>query len=258
MATGTEARARRKELPGSRGEPVPSPDGGGSANGRALIRSTVVRDDQVVHIPAWVTDHDSFRRWARSDDFPEKIRVCYLAGEVWVDMSNEQFFTHNQVKGEFNRVLANLAKLGRLGRFVPDGMLLSNVEASLSAGPDGAFVTRESLDSGRIRLVEGKREGYVELEGTPEMVLEVVSPGSVTKDTVTLRELYWRAGIREFWLVDVRGERLVFDILRHGAGEYTATRKQKGWVKSAVFGKSFRLTRQTDERGDPEYTLEVR
>src|SRR5262249_42103070 len=155
---GTETQAPRKGPPGAPGEIAPAPGGGGSANGIALIRSTVVRDDQVVHIPAWVTDHDSFRRWAWSDDFPEKIRVCYLAGEVWVDMSKEQFFTHNQVKGEFNRVLGNLAKLGRLGRFVPDGMLLSNVEASLSAGPDGAFITRESLDTDRIRLVEGKRE----------------------------------------------------------------------------------------------------
>ena len=36
------------------------------------------------------------------------------------------------------------------------------------------------------------------------------------------------------------------------------TRKQQGWVKSAVFGKSFRLTQGTDSFGDPQYTLEAR
>ena len=39
---------------------------------------------------------------------------------------------------------------------------------------------------------------------------------------------------------------------------YRATPKKGGWLASAVFGKSFRLTRQADELGHPEYTLAVR
>jgi hypothetical protein len=70
--------------------------------------------------------------------------------------------------------------------------------------------------------------------------------------------LYFRAGIPEYWLVDVRGKRLRFDILRIGRWKYTATRKQAGWVPSTVFGKSFKLTRGTDELGYPEFTLSVR
>jgi len=66
--------------------------------------NTIVLDDQAVHIPAWVTDLAAFRRWVRSDEFPEKQRICYLKGEVWVDLSKEPFFSHNQVKGEFTIV----------------------------------------------------------------------------------------------------------------------------------------------------------
>jgi Uma2 family endonuclease len=106
--------------------------------------------------------------------------------------------------------------------------------------------------------VEGKKEGYVELQGTPDMVLEVVSESSVTKDTITLQELYWQAMIPEYWIVNARGASITFEILRHTAKGYVATRKQAGWVKSAVFGKSFRLTQQTDDLGNPEYTLAVR
>jgi len=130
--------------------------------------------------------------------------------------------------------------------------------ANLACQPDGIFVSYESLDTGRIRLVEGVREGYVEFEGTPDMVLEVVSTSSVEKDTILQFDLYWQAGIREYWLVGARGERLEFDIWRHTPNGYVVTRKQGGWIRSAVFGKSFRLTRQSDERGDPEYTLAVR
>jgi len=94
--------------------------------------------------------------------------------------------------------------------------------------------------------------------GSPDMVLEVVSPSSVEKDTVILRQLYWKAGVREYWLVDPRGLELHFDILRHAEKSYVATRRQQGWLKSAVFGKSFRLTKRNDTRGNPVFTLEVR
>jgi Uma2 family endonuclease len=107
-------------------------------------------------------------------------------------------------------------------------------------------------------LVEGAKGGYVELEGIPDMVLEVMSDSSVHKDTEQLRELYWQAGIREYWLVDARKEPLTFEILRHTAKGYIATRKQAGWLKSAVFGKSFQLTQRTDDLGYPEYRLAVR
>jgi Uma2 family endonuclease len=214
-------------------------------------------DDQGVRIPAWVTDLKSFREWVHSGEFPEKGRICYLNGEVWVDLSMEQFFTHNQVKNEFAFVLTGLIKAGRHGRYGPDGMLITNVEADISSEPDGSFVSRDALDSGRVRFIEGKREGILELEGTPDMVLEILSASSEEKDTVILRRQYWEAGIPEYWLVDVRREPQTFDILRRTARGYTPARKQDGWVRSNVFGKSFRLTCNTDERGDPEHTLEI-
>jgi Uma2 family endonuclease len=215
-------------------------------------------DSSRVSIPEWVQDLDSFRRWARSEEFPETGRICYLKGEVWVDMSKEQFYSHNQVKNEYNVVLGSLARASRLGRWVPDGMLLSNHEAGLSCQPDGAFLSYARLRAGRVRLREGADEGFVELEGSPDMVLEVISTSSVYEDTVTLRELYWKAGIIEYWLVDARGEQLVFEIFRQTSRGYVPTRKQGGWLKSTVFGKSFRLQRETDELGNPEYSLQVR
>jgi Uma2 family endonuclease len=96
------------------------------------------------------------------------------------------------------------------------------------------------------------------LEGSPDMVLEVVSDSSVRKDTEQLRRDYWTAGIREYWLVDARPEPLVFDILRHTPKGYRTTPKKEGWIKSAVFAKAFRLTCRTNALGHPEYTLEVR
>jgi Uma2 family endonuclease len=220
--------------------------------------TTIYFDTETIEIPSWVCDHASFRRWARSEDFPESGRICFINRKFCVDVSKEQFFTHNQLKNEFAFVLTGFIKTGRLGRFVPDGMLLSNVEAAFTTQPDGAFVSREALRSGRVKLIEGATNGFVELEGVPDMVLEIVSDSSVKKDTIVLVDQYWQAGIPEYWLVDAREETIRFDILRQGAKGYTAVRKLAGYAKSQIFNKSFRLTRQLDESGDPEFSLSIR
>ncbi len=220
--------------------------------------STFVVESQVVRVPDWVEDLATFRRWSQSDEFPEDGRIAFLEGGVWVDMSKEQVFTHNQVKGEYSRVLGTLAKDERRGRYFPDGLRLTSIAADFSVVPDGTFVSFESLESGRVQLIEGAQEGYVELEGTPDMTLEIISASSVEKDTDILRNDYWRAGISEYWLVDARGDTPRLDILRYTQRGYVPTRKQGGWVKSAVFGKSFRLIAGIDALGHPEYTLEIR
>lgn len=145
-----------------------------------------------------------------------------------------------------------------MGRYFSDGLFQTNIAADLSSKPDGTFASRDAFDAGRVQLIEGVPEGFVELAGTPNMVLEVVSSSSVSKDGEWLRDLYWQAGIAEYWLVDCRCERLEFDILRHTSRGYSVTRKSSGWMKSEVFGQSFRLTRQADELGQPEFTLETR
>jgi Uma2 family endonuclease len=40
------------------------------------------------------------------------------------------------------------------------------------------------------------------LEGTPELVVEVFSPGSVSRDKRDKFQLYQRHGIAEYWMVD--------------------------------------------------------
>jgi Uma2 family endonuclease len=220
--------------------------------------NTIVFQEQV-RIPDSVVDLDSFRVWAKSDAFPDCGRYSYFNGELWVDLMPEQLFTHNDVKMECAEVIRQLFKKTRRGRFFGDGTLVTNVDAGLSTEPNGTVVLFESLELERVRLIESSsEEGYIEIEGTPDVVLEIVSKSSVQKDTVVLRELYWNAGIPEYWLVDVRGDRLVFDILKRGRKGYVVTRKPSGWVKSAALGKSFQLTRTLDAAGNPEYTLTVR
>ncbi len=160
-----------------------------------VVLSLLTFEDQLVdhvEIPPWVTDLGSFRRWMDSDYFPDAGRIDFIKGDVWVDMSKEQIFTHASVKHEFNIVLGSMVKNNQLGLYFPDGVLLSNVAADIAVKPDALFASVAAL-SDRVRILEGKKEGHVELEGSPDMVLEVVSESSVRKDTEQLRHDYWEA-----------------------------------------------------------------
>jgi Uma2 family endonuclease len=218
----------------------------------------ILDESQAIAVPRWVTDIESFRRWSDTADFPQDRPVWWLNGEVWIDMTREQVFTHLALKGEYYFRLGLLVQEGNLGLFLPAGLLLSNFAADISGNPDGTFLSHETLRSDRVRLIEGSRGGCTEVQGSPDMVLEVVSDSSVEKDYELLRKAYWEADIREYWLVDGRKGLLKFDILRHTPRGYVATRKQDGWIKSAVLGKSFKLTRRKNDLGHPEFTLAVR
>ncbi|HEY7425486.1 MAG TPA: Uma2 family endonuclease [Gemmataceae bacterium] len=218
--------------------------------------STIVIADRV-RIPSCVNDLESFRRWRQSDDYPERGWVSFLNGEIWVDTDMEQLFTHNQVKTEFTVVLGGLMKGEELGYYFSDRAALSNESANLATEPDGMFCSFAAIEDKRVALVEGAEEGHVEIEGTPDMVLEAVSAGSVRKDTKILRGLYWRVGIPEYWLVDARKTPVQFDILRWSARGYSATPRRQDWLKSKVFGRSFRLETKPDRLGHPQFFLRL-
>jgi Uma2 family endonuclease len=220
--------------------------------------ATTHTKERCLSVPDWVVDIDSFRHWTERDNFPDTGSVWWLRGAVWIDMSREQIFTHNHLKTRIISKLDALVEEGDLGLMLSDGVLLSNFDADISGNPDGTFLLKETLTSDRVRLIEGRRDGYTEVQGSADMVLEVVSDSSIHKDHDLLRKAYWEAGIREYWLVDARKPPLKFEILRYTPRGYVATRKQDGWVKSSVFGKSFRLTQRTNTLGHPEFKLDVR
>lgn len=219
---------------------------------------TLIANDVYLDIPEWVTSLAAFRRWTDEPDFPEKGNIWWLRGKMWADMSKEQLFTHLAMKGEFFFVLLGLVREADLGLMFTDGLLLTNEVAGLSGNPDATFISHEALSDDRVVLVKGRRDGFTEAQGSPDMVLEVVSERSELKDYTILREDYFAAGVREYWLVDARQEPPTFEILKRGAKGFTATRKQSGWVKSSVFGKSFQLTMGKDRSGNPKPSLKVK
>jgi Uma2 family endonuclease len=221
---------------------------------------TVAEDLLCIRIPHNATTLDGFRSWIKSDEFPDKLRAMYLDGEIYLDMTKEELQSHAKVKAEISRVLMNLVRELALGEFYLDGVLVTHPVAKVSNNPDATFLSWASLERQHVRLVPGHGEHgqFVEIEGTPDWILEVVSNSSVHKDTERLRTAYHRAGIAEYWLVDARGTQIVFHILHWRKTGYVAATNRKGWQRSRVFARDFRLVRKAVRLGLWEYTLEMR
>ena len=221
----------------------------------ATRRPDIFVSDNIV-VPGWIVDLATFRRWATSTEYPQSGWISYLDGLIFVDPHMEELFTHNLVKGAYAFAVMSVLGPTPKGTYVHDRMLLTNSAANLSTEPDGLFFFWNTIQSGRLGMVEGA-EGYVELTGTPDMILEVVSKHSVRKDTVLLRELYWKAGIPEFWLVDARGAEPHFEILRHNDAGYVAVEPSGDWVASSIFQHQFQIEKRKNPLGHPQFVVNV-
>jgi len=221
--------------------------------------ATSVLFEEQVEIPLNIRSLPDFRRWTGSDDFPERGRIDFLQGRIEVDMSPEDLFVHGTLKTEIVGVLHRLVKAGGLGHLFTDRARVSSPEADLSVEPDVVFVSHESLQSGRVRLVpKASREPdrYIELEGAPDLIVEIVSDTSIRKDTERLPVSYFAAGVGEFWLIDARREPLEFQIHHRGPTAYVpAPPDPAGYLPSPTFHRSFHLLRRRNVHGRVEFDL---
>jgi len=110
--------------------------------------------DALLCIPAAAHTLGGFRRWALSDDFPEKLPVTFLHGEVFLDMSKEEIRSHALVKTGVGGRLIQLNDEIDFGHIFINGVLVTNVRAEVSNNPDLVAVSWESLQKGRVRYVE--------------------------------------------------------------------------------------------------------
>ncbi len=230
------------------------------ANGVVRGPTEIITEAQSIRIPPAAWTLDGFREWTKAPEFPQRGRISFLGGEIIVDMSPEELINHNQVKVEVGRVTGNINVQEDRGLLFGDRTSVTNKAADLSTEPDGTFVTWEAIESGRVRLVprKGDEGEYMEVEGSPDWLLEIVSKYSVRKDTQLLQKKYHRAKVGEYWLIDARGRKIRFSILLYTPTGFKPAPVRNGWQHSRVFGRSFRLERKRDRMRLWQYRLHVK
>lgn len=130
-------------------------------------------------------------------------RAEWVAGEVF-ELSPENL-AHQGVGGFLYVTLSTYVEHRALGS-VMYGILMKTGPHLAGRVPDVMFVAREH----EHRL----RRNYV--DGPADLVIEIVSPDSVTRDRETKRREYEQGGVREYWLVDPLEGRVLFLALEDG------------------------------------------
>ena len=202
----------------------------------------------------------AFRRWVLSDDAPDLGRIDFINGSVEIDdMAGEDFITHGRLKLELARAIANRVRQLDLGYVNTDSTRVSAPAADLSAEPDVIVVSYDALDAGRVRLVpkaSGEAGRYREVEGPPDLVVEVLSDSTTRKDTQRLPAAYFAAGVAEFWLADGRGATATLTIHRRGpTGFEPVAVDADGFQTSDLLRQNVRLDQTRDRRGEWRYDL---
>ena len=224
---------------------------------------TISFEDRV-EIPLDLRTLDEFRAWTHSAEFPEQGRIDYIDGRIEVDMSPENAFAHGTPKVAITHVLLPFADENDFGWLFSDRTRIVSPEANLSAEPDLVFITEAALTEGRVKPIPGASgsnendDNIVEFEGGPDLIVEIVSNSSVKKDTVRLPKAYFAAGVREYWLVDVRRGQMLFTIHTRSKAKFVPqVADADGFQASPVLNSRFLLTRRQTPAGRWRYRLAV-
>ena len=130
------------------------------------------------------------------DDYmstPEGKRYQLLDGEMILAPSPTE--RHQAIIGNLYWALRQFVSQRSLGRvwFAPLDVVFSNYDV---AQPDILFVSKE-----RSSIIT-----EANIQGAPDLVIEVLSPSTARYDRGYKRTLYGRFDAREYWLVDPEAE----------------------------------------------------
>jgi Uma2 family endonuclease len=218
--------------------------------------------DNQIDIPSGIDTLDAFRRWTHSEDFPEEGRINWIRGKLEIERAADNIFWHSSPKSEISIVLGYRVREVDLGHTFIDKTRVAIPSVDLACEPDLVFVSQETISTGRVRLIptaDRKPDSYLEVEGPPDMVLEVVSDSSVVKDTERLFHDYFEGGVREYWLVDARGDELSFQIYTRGPEQFVpAETDDDGFQRSGVFDTWYTFSRYRDQHDLWRYDLAER
>ena len=118
---------------------------------------------------------------------------------------------HVNVSANLVTIIGGYARINKLGVGIADNFDVHFPDGSLFK-PDFIFV---SAANDRLYLEQRRNT----LHGVPDMVAEVLSHSTMKRDLGIKKDVYERNGVKEYWIIDPRGETVDTYILRGGKYE---------------------------------------
>ncbi|MEM6843087.1 MAG: Uma2 family endonuclease [Bacteroidota bacterium] len=124
-------------------------------------------------------------------EIPDDDNYTYelLNGEIVKYSAPES--KHQIASANLHLIMGGYVKQKKLGRvlYAPISVFLDEYSAPQ---PDLLFVSTKNQE-----IIQQKG-----VMGVPDLMVEIVSPGSVVRDRVHKKEVYEKAGVPEYWIVD--------------------------------------------------------
>lgn len=150
----------------------------------------------------------------------EKTRAEWVDGEVII-MSPVNY-VHDQLQGWLIRLVGNFVENHEAGQVCGSEFYMALPDPDARRLPDVAFVSNEN--PGKFK--------HASFAGSPDLVIEVVSPDSVERDYEEKLATYQSSGVKEYWIVDPLEEQVtVYEWVK---GKYRAIAEKNGIVRSKV------------------------
>jgi len=130
---------------------------------------------------------------------------------------------HQDWLNEINLLVTPFVKQRKLGRtfIAPFDVVL---DSENTVQPDLIFVSSVNLDIIQPRAIFG----------TPDLLIELISPSSVRRDRYEKKDLYARFGVKEYWIGDPANKSLEVLTLKAGRYELHVAAEGKGKLTSLV------------------------
>jgi len=138
-------------------------------------------------VPYDKISYERFLEWNGEEGWFE-----WLDGEV-VKMGNPSL-RHQRLSRFLTSILQAWAETKKIGEVIPSPFQLKMDFRPSGRQPDVMFVSNENL----FRL----EKQYV--DGTADLVIEIVSPESLERDMLDKFNEYEKAGVKEYWIIDDR------------------------------------------------------
>ena len=138
---------------------------------------------------------------------------------------------HQEASHRLNGFLFNYNRRKKAGRVFQAPYDVYFDEHTAGVQPDLLFVSKE-----RDFIVK-EGNGIV---GAPDLIVEIVSPGSVDKDRVIKKDVYERFAVKEYWIVDTQWQTVEVHCMVDDRYQLFSFAEKKGKIKSSVL-PGFRL-----------------
>jgi len=140
---------------------------------------------------------------------PENCRYEIVDGDPFMVPAPTP--NHQRVSRKLGRFLDDYVTERNLGEVfhAPCDLLLSDFDV---VQPDIFYISNE-----RMSIIKEKN-----IQGTPDLVVEIVCAGTAFRDRGIKQKLYARAGVKEYWIVDP--EARTIDVMALGPHGYLLVR----------------------------------